>query len=42
MPSKCQAYGESIEYIVSGIELRKRKKYKKAVFFFLSNYPNGV
>ena len=27
------------KYIVSGIKLRKRKKYKKVVFFFLSNYP---
>jgi hypothetical protein len=31
MPSKCQACGESIGS-------RKRKKYKKAVFFFLPNY----
>jgi len=38
IPSKCQACGESIGYMASGIESRRRKKYKKAVFFFLPNY----
>ena len=34
--SKCQAYEESIEYIVSSIELRKRKRYKCGKIFLLN------
>ena len=39
MASKCQAYEESIGYMLSSIELRKRKKCKKQYSSFCLTTP---